>query len=255
LLSREAYFAIAAESKRQGTTLVGHIPNSIRAFEASNAGQKSIEHLMGIVDDTTVDDKAALISLLAKNKTWQCPTLYWSFVGSLIDTLDVISDQNAKYVPSFWAQRFWPGIRDDLMQRAATLSVRQESVRRELDTVKRLHDAGVPFLAGTDAPAGIDLLPGFSLHLELERFTAAGFTPLEALQTATLNPALFLGIVRDFGTVEKGKVADLLLLDANPLDDIRNTRRIRGVFANGRYFPRDHLDHILEASEIAARRY
>jgi len=141
------------------------------------------------------------------------------------------------------------------VQGASTLSVRQESVQHELYIVKRLHDAGVPFLAGTDAPTGIDLLPGFSLHLELERFTAAGLTPLQALQTATLNPARFLGKAHDFGTVEKGKVADLLVLDANPLDDIRNTRSIRSVVANGRYFPRDRLDSILEANQTAAKRY
>ena len=141
------------------------------------------------------------------------------------------------------------------MKNAAPLSVRKESVQHELNTVKRLHNAGIPFLAGTDAPAGIGLLPGFSLHLELERFIAAGFTPLEALQTATLNPAQFLGRQRDFGAVEKGKVADLILLDANPLDDIRNTRRIRAVVANGQYFPRESLDGILTAVETEAKRY
>jgi imidazolonepropionase-like amidohydrolase len=89
------------------------------------------------------------------------------------------------------------------------------------------------------------VLPGFSLHLELQRFVAAGFTPMEALQTATINPAKFLGKEGDLGTVEKGKIADLVLLDANPLDDIGNTQKIAAVFSNGRYYSRAQLDRIL----------
>jgi imidazolonepropionase-like amidohydrolase len=96
----------------------------------------------------------------------------------------------------------------------------------------------------------VDVLPGFSLHQEMQRFVDAGFTPLEALQTATINPAKFLGKGADFGTVEKGKVADLVLLDANPVDDIRNTRKIAAVVANGRYYPREKLDGIL--ADVAA---
>ena len=116
-----------------------------------------------------------------------------------------------------------------------TLPVRATFVAHELDIVRKLHAAKVPFLAGTDTPAGVDVLPGFSLHLELERFVAAGFTPLEALQTATINPALFWNKRSDYGTVEVGRVADLVLLTRNPLTDIRNTRTIAGVVADGRY--------------------
>jgi imidazolonepropionase-like amidohydrolase len=89
------------------------------------------------------------------------------------------------------------------------------------------------------------VLPGFSLHLELQRFIAAGFTPMETLQTATVNPAKFLGRQDDFGTVEKGKIADLGVLNANPLDDIANTQNIAAVFSNGRYYSRAQLDRIL----------
>jgi imidazolonepropionase-like amidohydrolase len=119
--------------------------------------------------------------------------------------------------------------------------------------VKRLQRAGVPFLAGTDTPAGVNVVPGFSLHQELQRFVDAGFTPMEALQTATINPAKFLDRLNDFGTVEKGKIADLVLLDADPLDDIRNTRRITTVISNGRYYSREQLDRILADIEAYAR--
>jgi imidazolonepropionase-like amidohydrolase len=113
-------------------------------------------------------------------------------------------------------------------------AVRIRFVDHELDIVRKLHAAGVPFLAGTDAPAGVDVIPGVSLHLELQRFVAAGFTPLEALQTATLNPATFYKKLNDYGSIQAGRIADLVLLRANPLDDIVNTRTIAGVVSDGR---------------------
>ena len=117
-----------------------------------------------------------------------------------------------------------------------------------------LHKTGVPFLAGTDTPAGVYIFPGYSLHEELQRFVAAGFTPLEALQTATINPARFFEMENQLGTVEKGKLADLVLLSANPLEDIANTQKIAGVIVNGRYFYRAELDKMLGRVENAARR-
>src|SRR5262249_12005001 len=112
----------------------------------------------------------------------------------------------------------------------------------------------VPFLAGTDTPAGVGVLPGISLHRELERFVAAGFTPLEALQTATLNPATFHGRTADYGSVQPGRIADLVILGANPLDDIRNTRTIAGVVADGRYLSPADLDRLRAALKQAAAR-
>ena len=130
--------------------------------------------------------------------------------------------------------------------------MRERFVRHELEIVGRMRREKIPFLAGTDTPAGVDVLPGFSLHQELERFVDAGFTPMEALQTATLNPAIFLDRTNDFGTVETGRVADLVLLDADPTADIRNTRRIAAVVANGRLLSRADLDRILAGVEAYA---
>jgi imidazolonepropionase-like amidohydrolase len=124
----------------------------------------------------------------------------------------------------------------------------------ELELVHRLHGAGLPFLAGTDTPAGVDVIPGVSLHHELGRFVDAGFTPLEALQTATINPARFLGRLADLGTVERGKLADLVILDRDPLADIASTRAIAAVVAAGRYLSRDDLDGILRDVAAAAAR-
>jgi len=116
-----------------------------------------------------------------------------------------------------------------------------------------MHRAGIPFLAGTDTPPGVYIFPGFSLHEELQRFVAAGFSPMEALQTATLNPAKFLGMEDRLGTIEKGKLADLVLLDANPLEDIRNTQKIEAVILNGRYLSRGELDKMRAGVEITAK--
>jgi imidazolonepropionase-like amidohydrolase len=110
----------------------------------------------------------------------------------------------------------------------------------------------VPFLAGTDTAAGVHVFPGFSLHEELTFFVKAGFTPMEALQTATRNPAQFLGRLEDLGTVETGKTADLVLLDANPLDDIHNTQKINAVVRAGRFFSRKELDEMLQRVQVAA---
>ena len=114
-----------------------------------------------------------------------------------------------------------------------------------------MRKSGAHFMAGTDAetfhPAG------FGLHTELGLFVSAGFSSLEALQAATLNPSIYFGKATDLGTVEVGKIADLVILEANPLDDIRNTERIAGVVTAGRYLDRQELDRLLsEAAGLAS---
>ena len=276
LIPREAVFAIADEAHKQGITFVGHVPDAMRASEASNAGQKSFEHLIGIFEGSSpLEDEfikgpktvgkflstydperaAKLFALLAKNQTWQCPTLVWERGGNLIEETDFAHDTRAKYVPASWKDVTWKRFTDQVEHEFNTddLGTRKRFVAKELEVVKAMHDAGIPFLAGTDTASGVYVFSGFSLHEELQRFVAAGFTPMEALQTATLNPAKFLGMDDRLGTIEKGKAADLVLLDANPLDDIRNTQKIAAVVANGRYFSRADLDKMLAGVEAAAK--
>ena len=266
---REAYFAIADESKRVGIAFEGHVPDAIRAAEAVGAGQRTFEHLIGIFEASSPDEtkyltgtktpgmflasydaarEAKLVHLLARDQVWQCPTLYWERGQWLVDVVDYGKDPDLAYAPRSWATEQWPASQKAILQSLDTdpLAVRERFVDHELGIVRRLHAAGVPFLAGTDTPAGVDVLPGISLHLELQRLVAAGFTPLEALETATLNPAKFLGRLGDEGTVEPGRVADLVLLEANPLEDIANTRRIAGVVADGRYLSREELARMRE---------
>ena len=268
LIPREAVFAIADEAKKQGIPFVGHVPDAVRASEASNAGQKSFEHLIGIFEGSspledefikgtktekqflaTYDAKRAetLFALLAKNQTWQCPTLVWERGGNLIDQTDFAHDTRAKYVPAYWKDVTWKRFTDEIEHDFNTddLATRKAFVEKELEVVNAMHRAGIPFLAGTDTPPGVYIFPGFSLHEELQRFVAAGFTPMEALQTATLNPAKFLGMDDRLGTIEKDRIADLVLLNANPLDDISNTQKIAAVIVNGRYLSRADLDKML----------
>ena len=277
LIPRDAVFAIADEAKKQEIAFEGHVPDSVRASEMSEAGMKSFEHLIGIFegsspaeDDFLKGNKtegrflatydparaASLAVILAKNQTWQCPTLVWERGGNLVDVSDFSKDERVKYVPASWKNKTWKRFNDEITQGYGPddLATRRKFVEKELEVVGMLHKTGIPYLAGTDTPAGIHVFPGFSLHEELQRFVAAGFTPLEALQTATLNPARFFGMEDQFGTIEKGKLADLVLLNANPLDDIANTQKVAGVVSNGHYFSRAELDKMLARVEAAARR-
>jgi len=277
LLPRDAVFAIADEAKKQEMPFEGHVPDSVRADEMSNAGMRSFEHLIGIFEGSSPledaflkGDKtetkflasydperaAVLAAVLAKNQTWQCPTLVWERGGNLIDVTDFSKDQRAKFVPAYWKDRTWKSFTKEIEAEfnEDSLETRKKFIDKELEVVQLLHNAGVPFLAGTDTPPGVYIFPGFSLHEELQRFVAAGFSPLEALQTATLNPARFFQMEDQFGTIEKGRWADLVFLDANPLEDIRNTQKVAAVVLNGRYFSKADLQKLLLHVEEAAKK-
>lgn len=283
---RDAYFAITDESKKLGIEFVGHVPDALRAAETVSAGQRTFEHLIGIFEASSSDEdvylsrkygagkdtavnkslamfldrydaarEANIIQLLAQHSVWQCPTLIWERGQWLVDSIDYTKDPDLRYAPRSWVAS-WPRTRRSLLQTLDTdpWSVRKRFVDHELDIVRKLHTAGVPLLAGTDAPE-VDVIPGASLHLELQRFVAAGLTPLEALQTATLNPAKFYNKLGDYGSVEAGRVADLVLLRKNPVDDIANTRTIAAVVADGRYFSSQAIDELrARLRQLAATR-
>lgn len=277
VISHDAYLAAAAEAHKQGLPIVGHVPDKVRLREVVEAGQKSIEHLMGIFEGcSTEEDKFiqgqgnlklllatqdrqrcdALTKLLAQNQTWQVPTLAWQRGGTFLDQRDLKHQPLDKYVPAYWRDVTWRRFTEEMMPDLVRdpLALRQDYFARNLQMVGSLHHAGVPFMAGTDAAPGVYIMPGFSLHDELANFVEAGFTPMEALQTATSNPARFLQMEDSLGSVEPGKIADLVLLRDNPLKDIRNTRNINLVVARGRLFDRAALDRILSNVEIAAKR-
>jgi imidazolonepropionase-like amidohydrolase len=268
LVPRDGYFAAAAEAKKIGIDFVGHVPDKIRAMEAVEAGQKSIEHLTGIFEGCSkIEDQLmaaprgpgrklfvssmdparckALIALLAKKEVWQCPTLYWEKGEWLIEKTNEGNDPLIKYAPTAWRDRAWPMFTRDISKGWSTdpFADREAFFQAELKMINEMNRAGVPILAGTDTAAGVRVYPGFSLHKELSLLVQAGLTPMQALQSATRNAGIFFGLT-DTGTIAKGNRADLVVLDANPLENIDNARKIQSVVLNGRYLSRADLDRL-----------
>ena len=255
---RDSYFALLDEAKQLGIDVVGHIPMTVTPEEASDAGQVTIEHtetlfegtfstaLKGRLSDAirhfreTEADK--LFARFVKNHTVVDPTLVaWNPV---IDPA-AKSDPRLRYVAASVKVPEQPTSDADLREMRDTLAELRQVVRQ-------MHRDGVTLVAGTDI-AGTRI-PGFTLHGELANFVECGLTPLEAIRAATLTPAIVTHRDKDLGTIEVGKIADLVLLDANPLDDIHNTERIAAVIANGRLFRRADLDALLrQAEELAAK--
>ena len=270
----EVYFAIADESKKLGIPFAGHVPFAVSAAEASDAGQKSIEHLTGLLETCssredelrkaknltppqltdelwkTYDEQKcrALFARFAENKTSQVPTTVLHRMLALRRDEDFRKDARLRYAPPKEREEW---IKPPNRPQPFTLETRKQRFEKLLQAIGIMHKMGVPILAGTDLGNPF-IFAGFSLHDELELFVRAGLTPMESLQTATLNPAKFLGKEKDLGTVKRGKVADLVLLDANPLENINNTRRINAVVANGRYLPQEILRKLLAEAEAAA---
>jgi hypothetical protein len=178
------------------------------------------------------------------NNTWHCPTLT-VHTASYRDRDEALKDPRRRYLS---AEILRKSKYDEMSPASASTRKR---FQQYLVAVKAMNDAGVGLLAGTDTPLGS--IPGFALHTELELMVRAGLKPAEALRAATLNPARCFQREKDLGTVAGGKLADLLLLDADPLQDIRNTTRIRAVVTNGRFYDRAALDDLLAKREAAAK--
>jgi imidazolonepropionase-like amidohydrolase len=227
-LARESYLAIAVASKERGISFVGHVPASMTPAEASDLGQKSIEHLEFVpkschalfesaaggaprnlpsgCDPQSLDE---LLHRFAHNGTWLDPTI-----------------QSFRY----WAPSQWSAIFSGFRELVPSIRKNRISILAGTDSSSVLEEKGDP--------------PGTSLHDELALLVDAGFTPSDALRAATLNPALFLGLSNSLGTIEAGKTASMVLLEANPLHDIRNTERIVAVISEGRYLSREVLERL-----------
>ena len=272
-LSRESYFAIAEAVKQHGLVFAGHIPDSVTIVEASAAGQRSLEHLFGFKSVCTDAERADLapkhfiqrflgtcadsdptpdFRKVAANGAWAVPTLVVTYpVGQLPDTI-LGSDSTLKYRS--------PALRKlEKMMMTIPTNVTPEAgitgrkiFAKRVELVGIMHRAGIPLMTGTDAP-GKNAFAGFSLHDELSFFVQGGLSPMDALRSATYEPARYLNALDSMGTVQQGKIADLVLLDANPLQNIINTRRIAAVIWNGRVIDAAERGAILRRAEEAAK--
>jgi len=280
-IPRNVYFAIADEAEKQGIPFAGHVPYSVSAFEASDAGQHSIEHGHGVspacsdneeeyrenfletrpttrarvklLAELTYNERkaAALFASFAENNTWVCPTaLVWSEVSSR-EKEDLANDPRLKYMP-LSIKDYW-NPKSNGMIALATGDGRADCrrlVQKKIDNVGAMGRAGVGLLAGTDTPLPY-CFPGFGLHDELALFVRGGLSPMEALKAATYNPAKFFDSLDSMGTIEPGKIADLVLLEDNPLENISNTQKIAGVVSGGRFFDKTALQKMLAQVEAA----
>ncbi|MDX1585255.1 MAG: amidohydrolase family protein, partial [Balneolaceae bacterium] len=292
-LSRQTFFAIADQAEKRGIPIAGHLSPEVTLTEASKAGQKNIEHytvfkpfgliplcssrpeqhrhllekLKGIgvppTDSVHIAQRHKIAKLtvesydedrcrretkrLAEYDTWHTPTLIADMMHPRIHNDRIFQNPIFKY-GSPTSQKRYEWIRSLMVANfsESLLLDYQSTIGRIITNLQR---GGVGILAGTDNGG----FYGFGLHQELGLLVEAGLSPLESLQAATLNAAKYLGRSDDLGAVEVGKLADLVLLDANPLEDISNTQKIRAVVANGRYLNRSELDRILKEVEVLTR--
>lgn len=265
-LGPEEYRAVLAEAGRLGVPVAGHAPNGVPLEEILAGGQRSIEHLGGYLDEIEAEDSpfrdrwswlklylavpvdsekvADVARATAEAGTWNVPTLT---VKARIDRPEVVEgwldDPLLRLLPeellAAWHPRNFPQLQH-LDESDLEALRRGEEIRERL--VAALHRAGAGVLAGTDTPNPFGV-PGASLHEELERLVAAGLSPYDALAAATSKAGRFLG--EEIGTVEVGAVANLVLLDGDPLRQVADTRRIDGVMLRGRWLPREQLDVLL----------
>jgi imidazolonepropionase-like amidohydrolase len=237
---------VATEAHRLGMTVTGHIPEGLNAYQAIEAGQDQINHLTYIADimvpplpdkatqldgfkarseiDMNSPESRKAIAFLVQHKTVVDPTLALMefFTANTSKSPLSIEPGVAKVAPELAA------ILSETGPPSPYAELQEKVFQKEVEIVGALHKAGITIVAGTD-----QTVPGYSLYREIELYVQAGFTPMEAIQAATIVPARVMGVDKELGTVEAGKRADLIILDANPLDSIHNIRTVKFVITNG----------------------
>ena len=271
------YFKLAKQAKSLGVDFAGHYPVSINPIDASNAGQRSFEHAHLFIDFShaaaekqrefnrivslseeepdeslrvTVRERLAnfdynkfyeLVDLMVKNETYFCPTHITKHYEASVHNDEFLNDDRLKYIP-YILKNIW---KDDINgTKQGDQQLKTDFYNKGLELTGLAHKRGLKILAGTDSYDPYSF-PGFSLHSELEQMVKAGLSPAEALATATINPSQYFAVSNDYGTLEKGKVSDILLLNENPLIDIKNSTSIDMMFFNGSSYNREELDGFL----------
>jgi imidazolonepropionase-like amidohydrolase len=254
---RDVFFAIADEARQQKLPVAGHVPLKVTIQEGVDAGMVSIEHLSedGRVwkacsggSQYRADACRPFFEMLARRRVWQTPTLVAMAELPVIGTpasaisRDQMAYANKRFLEMHAGNQSFFLKQPEVVRILKNLAEVGKVVTRDMGMV------GVGILAGCDA-----MIAGFCVHDELAAMVAGGMTPLAALQTATVNPARYLGRESTLGTVAAGRQADLVLLDANPLEEIGNVRRIHAVITAGRFFDRSALDQLLTRAKAAAQ--
>jgi hypothetical protein len=258
---RPTYLALNEAANAHGIPLVGHV-TGIPPEVVLEAGQDGIEHAFyPSLDKNTREERLAIWRKFAERHVPIVPTLVSLFEGTFPTTerLRAIVEDNdgnteprraylSKYLMLDWREQVEEA---NDQRRQALRKIWDDVVRRDL---REMHEAGMDVLVGTDV-AVLNVYPGFSIHDEMALFVSElGMTPAEVLERATSRSARFLRIADSVGTVERGKIADLVLLDANPLQDIRNTRRIAAVVVRGTFYDAQGLRQLLDAVRSAPDR-
>jgi imidazolonepropionase-like amidohydrolase len=284
MLSPEQFKTLIDLSKKYQLKVTGHIPLSMDVISASNYGLNSVEHFRNIeLSMTSLSEELLLerkhllqneslisganlrsqvhnkqrmrsiysldssklkqvVSVLAKNDTWQIPTLtlYNNFAEKkyLSDEYAAMLELLPEDIKKLWKSRIEKS-NSDLSDELKDYTKWSKSM------VDFMHKQGITFMAGTDTPIGF-LIPGLSLHQEIEALHNSGLSALEALQTATVNPARYFNLQDSLGRIKKNYIADLVILEANPLSDIRNTKKIKAVIKAGNYLDRNYLDSLVK---------
>ena len=238
--------AVADEAHRLGMTVTGHVPEGLNAYQVIEAGQDQINHIDYIAeimhaplpaDASRADHRKAIVNIDLNSADAEKAVSFLKSHGTVVDPtialFELFTATTEKPVASFepGVAKVAPELAEQLtgVQPPSERSLLvQKMFEKNLAIISALHKAGVTMVAGTD-----QAVPGYSLHREIELYTQAGFTPMEAIQAATLVPARVMGLDKEVGTIEKGKRADLIVLNGNPLDDIHNTRNVEYVVTNG----------------------
>jgi len=288
MLTPEAFKAILKKAQAKGIPVTGHVPLSMDVIEASDAGLRSMEHLrnlefacssdwekllearqkmlfdgkkevgsvlrrfihnaqrMHAIENHDVDRRKEVLKHLADNETWQVPTLCIATVASELFFVRPDWHDSFKYLPDTVKNRW--------IDRSLAFAENRvkENTRIYADwifeMIGHLKEANVDMMAGTDCPIFF-LTPGYSLHEELALLVKGGLTPLEAIEAATTKPAEYFNLEKELGLVQEGMLADLLILNANPLEDIRNTTKIHGVIKDGKLHNQKAIDELLSSLE------
>lgn len=264
-LSLAAYDAMAETAREAGIRWAGHVPAAVGVPHALEAGQGSIDHLdqyvqalvpggtedgglfpIGLVDRVDESRLPELARATAEAGTWNVPTQSLAEVFLLPDEPEELAEgPGMRYMPEEVVRSWMRAKRSRLDDEAYTPEAGRRLVELRERIIAALHEAGAPLLLGSDAPQ-VFQVPGFSIHHELRTLISSGLTPFEALATGTRNVALYFDALDEYGTVEPGKVADLVLLEGNPLEDVANVERQAGVVVRGLWVPAEEIERRLE---------